>query len=240
MGKLAAALGWPSPPEVEEREPAPPSKLPAPDAWSYQSETLPLAPTGDDRLPPGVGYVIARQLCETIKVVNLGTVDLVVQSGAPKNAPDLIGPGVALVPPGGFEVLTMPEHIHSFYGRPGECVGVTRYQRAQPATAGRISDGLWHSVDLGTVAASGVGYATPWGTRAVLGGFGARETGDASPVTFRLRDGDANGGVLLEPVTISPRGSTSDSAMWVACVTSAIYVEYIGGGGVLEMVLRVH
>lgn len=210
----------------------------APEGWSYQTETLPLAGPGDT-LPAGVGQVIARDVCEAIKVVNYGTVDLIVEVGVAKNPPDLIGPGVAIVPPGGVDVLQMPSRIHAFYGRAGELVGVTRYVHAQPPYAGRISDGLWHPVDLGPVATSVVGYTTPWGTRATFGGFTARETGETDPVTFKFRDGDASGGVLLEDVTLGPRGSTEANGLSIACTTNAIYVEFLGGGGTLELCLRV-
>jgi hypothetical protein len=232
---LARAL-----PDEQRDDPSPP--LPpaefAPLSESFQTELLPLAGPGD-ALAPGVAVAIAREVCMSVAVTNYGSVDLIVNAGEPTDHPKLVGPGAALVPPGGFAMLTLPGKFHSFYGRPGELVGVTRFPAWEPGTVSTISAGLWLPVDLGIVGGSiAPAYTTPWGTRAVYGGFTARETVGASPVAFRLHDGGI-GGTVLEDVNLGGGGSTEEDTTMSTCAASSISVEFLGGGGTLRLTLRV-
>jgi hypothetical protein len=208
-----------------------------PIGWSFQTETLPLAGTGD-KFAPGVGQTIAREDCMAIGVRNLGTVDLVVANGHANDKPEgLIGPGVALVPSGVFTVLTMPGKLHAFYGRPGELVEVTRYICAPPPVTVNGAR-RYHPVDLGSVTVSALAYTTPWGTKALLGGFGSRNPSTTTEAVFKLRDGTITG-TVLENVSLAPQESTSDEDEDQLCTTASIFVEIVSGGPV-ELQLRVN
>lgn len=208
-----------------------------PERSSFATELLPLAGP-NDRLPAGVGMVLAREECMSIGVTNYGSVDVFVNSGEPTDGALLIGPGAAMVPPGGFAMLTLPGHVHTFYGRPNELVGVTRFPKLQSGTVAQISPGLWHPVDLGVVGASALAYTTPWGNPATYGGFTARETVGTSPVAFQVRDGTATG-TLLADVNLGAGGSTEEDTTMSACATDSLFVVFIGGGGTLRLTLRV-
>jgi hypothetical protein len=206
---------------------------------SFVTETLPLATVGDARFAPGVGQTIARQDCMSLGVTNHGSGDLIVcNSPADDKPPGFIGPGVAIVAPGTFAMLTMPGRIHSYYGRPGELVGVTRFPDWQPGVV-HYGPGLWFPVDLGIVGATiDPAYTTPWGTAAVYGGFTARETVGTSPVAFQIRDGSATG-TVLDDVNLGAGGSTEEDTTYTRCTTPRLAVVFVGGGGTLRLTLRV-
>lgn len=230
---------WLLGPESDEHERPSASVLALTPESSFRTETLPLAGT-NDRLSPGVGQVIARESCEAIGVRNLGTVDLVVAGAQANDRPEgLIGPGTVLVPSGVFGVLTMPGKFHSFYGRPGELVEVTRFVKApSPVTVNGAR--RYFPVDCGTLngaGSSGVKYTTPWGTGALLGGFGCRELTSTTPASFRIREGSLTGRIL-ETISLAANESTSDEDEDQLCVSSSLFVEWLSG--TFELQLRVN
>jgi hypothetical protein len=207
---------------------------------SFVTEVLPLAGAGDARFAPGVGQTIAREECLSLGVRNLGTTNLIVETGPANDRPaGFIGPGAAIVQPGEFAVLAFPEMIHAFYGRPGELVEVTRYPCAQPPHID-VGDGGWFAVDLGTVGVAALIYTTPWGLPCVYGGFSARETSEVGRYRFRIRDGNTVGGPVLETISLAPGESTSDHSTITWCRTASLFLEPVApNAGTCEMVLRV-
>jgi hypothetical protein len=203
---------------------------------NYQTDTMPLASSGDV-LPVGTGQTIGY-FAHSIAVRNLGTADVIVNNNAIKLPPSPVGPGTGIVPPGTLAVFTMPGTLHSFYGRPGELVEVTRFRDWQPPLIVQGVGG-WFNVDLGVLALSSTVYTTPWALPCTYGGFSARETSETGRFRFRFRDGGP-AGPEVETISLSPGESTSDHNVLTKLTLASLYLELVTpNSGTCEMTVRV-
>lgn len=199
----------------------------------YVTEVLPLAASTGTY---AAGVVQTKGLiAQSIGVRNLGTTNLIVRGEAADAIPAGFLAMGAVVQPGEYAVLNLPSPVHSFYGRPGELVQVTRFQdEQQPLIV--PGDGGWFTVPINW--ATGVIYTTPWGLPAVYGGFTIRETTETDRYRFRFRDGNI-GGTIVDTVSIDAGGSRSDYGIFVGLATATVFLELVTSAGALEGSLRV-
>jgi hypothetical protein len=191
----------------------------------------------------GTAEVSSSVPVASIAVTNLGTTRLTV-AGQPRggDAPD-IGTGVLKVAAGQFVCAPLASTVHSFYGRAGELVQVTRFAKAQCPSAGQVSDQPWFTVTIvGLVVGTGVTqYTTPWGDPAVYGGITLQETtGPAgTPNVTELTVVDVANGKVLDEISLAGRQSIHlELVKGKLCAGASIAITLIKGSVLGSLFVR--